>query len=98
MTGTESPVPAAPTSEGSGHFATHLDEMSLADERAAQSLWSEPDTLEVRGDEMSILQGTVGGLRRPALAVLAAAGAAAVLAVVVAAIVGKGRQDPPLQP
>lgn len=60
---------------------TQTDQMSLAEERAAQTSDSEPDTLEVRDDSMVILEGAVSRLRRPVLIAVAAAGAVVVVAL-----------------
>ena len=62
-------------------YLSHRDEMSLADERAAQDTESVPDTLEVRSDSVAVLDGVVGRLRRPALVAAGIALAAAVVAV-----------------
>lgn len=78
------------TPNGSGRLLTHADEMSLADGQRAQTEDSLPDTLEVRDDSTSILQGTVGGLRRPLLIAVSIVGAVAVAAVVVGALVRRG--------
>ena len=81
---------------GRHRYATQMDEMSLADEQSAQTPDSEPDTLEVRDDSMVIFQGVLNDFRRPLLMVLAAAGAATLVAVAIAAITGAaGRNASP---
>lgn len=55
-------------------FAGEADELSLAQEQSRQTADAEPDTLEVRGDGLSILQDQLGPWQRPlrlALIVLA---------------------------
>jgi hypothetical protein len=69
--------------ERATHFLTQSDEMSLADERAAQTPASQPDTLEVRDDSLAILQGTMGGVRRPVVIAVAVVGAAALVAAAI---------------
>jgi hypothetical protein len=46
-------------------FTGEADELSLAQEQARQSADAEPDTLEVRGDGLSILQDQLGPWQRP---------------------------------
>lgn len=75
-------------------FLTQQDEMSLAQERAAQTDESVPDTLEVRDDSVAILQGTLGGMRRPLLVTVVAVGATVLLAVGVSAVIRLLKQDP----
>jgi hypothetical protein len=58
-----------------------MDEMSLADEKSAQTRESDPDTLEVRDDSSAILQGTMNDLRRPLLIAAAVVAMAALVAV-----------------
>lgn len=74
-------------------FTTQLDEMSLADEQAAQTPSSEPDTLEVRDDSRAIFQGVMNDLRRPLAMALVAAGVAAVVAVGIAIVTGAAGGD-----
>ncbi len=74
-------------------FTTQLDEMSLADEQAAQTPSSEPDTLEVRDDSRAIFQGVMNDLRRPLAMALVAAGVAALVAVGIAVITGAAGGD-----
>lgn len=60
---------------------TKKDEMSLADERSAQTRDSDPDTLEVRDDSSAILQGTMNDLRRPLVIGIVVVGTIALLAM-----------------
>jgi hypothetical protein len=71
----------APTSSG---FLTDADEMSLAQSRALQTSTSIADTLEVRGDSLTILHDQLEPWRRPARLALAA------MAIGLGAIIGGG--------
>ena len=83
---------AADTETGNGHhrYLTQMDEMSLADEKSAQTRDSEPDTLDVSDDSRAILQGTMNDLRRPMLLVAATVGMAVVLGVVLGSLARRG--------
>ena len=72
---------------------TQKDEMSLADERSAQTRESDPDTLEVRDDSNAILQGTRNDLRRPLLIAVVGVGAVALLAVGLGALMRRAKRD-----
>lgn len=72
--------------QGAHQFVSQRDEMSLTDERAAQTDTSVPDTLEVREDSLAIVQDTVGNLRKPVLITIAIIGAGVVLAATVSAL------------
>lgn len=70
------------TNGDEGHrYLSQMDDMSLADESAAQTPESDPDTLEVREDSMAILQDTMNEVRGPLLLVVALVGTAALVAV-----------------
>lgn len=81
--------PSTETGNGHHRYLTQMDEMSLADEKSAQTPDSGPDTLEERDDSMAILQGTVSDLRRPLLTAGALAGAALLLAAGLGALIRK---------
>ena len=87
-------TPTAETDDGRHRYLSQMDEMSLADEQAAETPESGPDTLEVRDDSMAILQGTMNDLRRPLLIAAAVAGMAALLAVGLGALMRTGKGDP----
>ena len=82
------------TQTGNGHHhLTQRDEMSLADEKSAQTRESDPDTLEVRDDSRAIVEGTMNDLRRPMLIVAAAVGTVVVLAVLIGALTRYGSTE-----
>jgi hypothetical protein len=72
----------APTYEGEMPvpvgILTEADENSLAQSRAQLSDDSVPDTLEVRGDSLLLLQDEIDTWRRPAQLALAAAAIGAI--------------------
>jgi hypothetical protein len=86
-------VTATATQDGHHRYLTQMDEMSLADERSAQTRESEPDTLEVRDDSNAILQATMNDLRRPMLVTVLAVGAVAVVAAGLGALVRAAKRD-----
>jgi hypothetical protein len=65
-------------------FLTEADEMSLAQSRASQTVDSEPDTLEVRDDSLTLLQEQIEPWRRPARVLLG------VVAVGLVVLIGAG--------
>jgi hypothetical protein len=78
---------------GDGHagFLTAQDEMSLTDSLAAQTDESQPDTLEVHSDAVAVMQGSMQGLRRPAVIAAVAVGVAVGI-VVILGLVGRARR------
>lgn len=86
---------SAATEAGSSQhpYLTQKDEMSLADERSAQTRESDPDTLEVRDDSNAILQGTMNDLRRPLLIAVVVVGTIALLAVGIGALMRRAKRD-----
>jgi hypothetical protein len=88
-------VTAATTASQDSHhrYLTQADDMSLADERSAQTPESEPDTLEVRDDSNAILQATMNDLRRPMLVTVLAVGAVAIVAAGLGALMRAAKRD-----
>jgi len=68
-------------------FLTAQDEMSLNESLQDQTSESAPDTLEVRTDSLSVLQDSLGSLRRPLVVAAAALGLVVVALAVGGALV-----------
>lgn len=81
--------PAADARNDEHRHLTLMDEMSLADEKSAQTPESDPDTLEVRDDSRAILHSTMNDLRRPLAIAAAVVGTAILLAVGLGALTRK---------
>lgn len=82
------------TQDSHHRYLTQMDEMSLADEKSAQTRESDPDTLEVRDDSSAILQGTMNDLRRPLLIAAAVVGMAALVAVALGVLKRAAKRSP----
>jgi hypothetical protein len=74
-------------------YLTERDEMSLTEEKAAQTRESDPDTLEVGDDSMAILQGTMNDMRRPLLMIVVVAVTAVLGAAALAVLIGAAHKD-----
>lgn len=85
--------PTAETGDGRHRYLSQMDEMSLADEKAAETPESDPDTLEVRDDSLAIIQGPMNDLRRPLLIAGTVVGMAVLLAVALGALLRTVKGD-----
>lgn len=85
--------PATETGNGRYRYLSQMDEMSLADAKAAETPESDPDTLEVRDGSMAILQGTMNDLRRPLVIAGTVRGTAVLLAVGLGALIRMVKGD-----
>lgn len=84
---------SATATDSSQHpYLTQKDEMSLADEKSAQTRESNPDTLEVRDDSNVILQGTMNDLRRPLMVAIVVVATVALVAVGINAFMRRARR------
>jgi len=85
-------TPDAPQSTPVG-FLTADDEMSLADSRAQQSADSIPDTLEVHGDSMTLVQGELGKWRRPVQLTLAGLALGIIVSLGISILLRRGKEE-----